>query len=403
MAENGKTKIILTIIIGLFGVMCFGFALTVTEKYKSARDKVTVLERNIEAGKEEVLKVPAIREQLFAAEDSAKAAQGELEEVTEELDELTEEYETMEEELASAKEELESAGGESEEGGSEELEALSSELEEVNGRVAALTEEKEELQSRLEDAENTVASLEAASAAEGDSSGHAAAPTTIVKTKIVTVVKAGSGGTFNGQYSVDPNAEKSFLAPITLHRGLGKEFVAGADKEKCEGGENCSSKNCPITLHRGLGKEYVAKPCKEKCESGKNCSENSVFCLIKEVNAHLDALNGAANAHESIRSRIGENSIKTVKATKASAVQKCVANKLNELLKSYTALCDIVANCDKLTTWDRGNAKSSLEKRISVYVGQLLSINETGEFNTDEDVKLLLSKIQTEQKYFSKI
>ena len=220
MAENGKTKIILTIIIGLFGVMCFGFALTVTEKYKTARDKVTVLEKNVEAGKEEVLKIPAIREEMFAAQDSAKSAQSELEEQTEELDEMTEEYDAMEEELASVKEELASvaeSSNDGEEGGSEVLDELTAELESARDEVAALTDTNNALQSKLN------------SGGAAGSSGDASGPAIIVKTKIVTVAKGGSG-TFNGGYSVDPGSSNSVLVPIDLHRGLGDEFIKHAEQ-----------------------------------------------------------------------------------------------------------------------------------------------------------------------------
>lgn len=374
MAENGKTKIILTIIIGLFGVMCFGFALTVTQKYKAARDNANTLTQKMDASKKELLKIPELEGKMFEAVDRAKGAVSELESVQEELEEVNTQLEEVQGELDALKE-----GGVAEESGSDGEESgdsseLASALDSAKEKIESLTSEKEELLSKLQEAESAVANADA-------NVSSTAEP------KIVTVVKTVSvstgGGTFNGQYSIDPGAG-SKVRTIALHRGLGSEFVktVPASNAKTQCGA-CGESKCD-------GKS----PCPAEC-AGKHC-------LIKRINARLTELNSYANAHESIRTRIGENSINTVTSVKAKASQEKISSALTELLESYVKLCNIVSNCDKLTTWERGNASCSLNKRVSVYVSKLALMNESGKFSIDQDVKLLLSKLGGEQKYFSK-
>ena len=127
-------------------------------------------------------------------------------------------------------------------------------------------------------------------------------------------------------------------------------------------GDECSSTYCS---HDTKCSEGV------KCATN-SCSDKSNCCLIKKINTHLSALNQAANAHESIKSRIGENSIKTVKLARSKTQQNSVASDLNNLMESYVALCNLVAKCESATTWDRGNAESSLNKRISAYIGKIV-------------------------------
>lgn len=377
MAENGKTKIILTIIIGLFGVMCFGFALTVTQKYKSARDKVTVLERKIEVGKEEVLKIPKLEEKLFAAEDSAKGALGEMESLQEEFDEQTEEFEEMEEELESVKEEL-AAASEGEEGEStggdfsEELITANEQIESLNEENSGLAEKNAKLEKEKSDLE---AELETSHANTESDSGDESSddkPAPIIKKIIIKT----SGGTFNGAYSVDPGAG-GHVPVIDVHRGLGNTFVKNTDETT------------------------DVKKSDDACT--KKCSGKSIKCLTNTINSSLTELTSLANASESRLTRIGENSITSVKFKKASENQAKVSAVLNKVLESYTSLSNLIANCEKLTSWERENAKNSLEKRISLYITQLSAINAAGNFNTDSNVNLLLSKIQSEQKYFNKI
>ncbi len=61
---NTKSKAVMVILVGIFGLLCVGFAVSVTEKYKLQKERVHALERQLGAGRKEVLKVPELMENL---------------------------------------------------------------------------------------------------------------------------------------------------------------------------------------------------------------------------------------------------------------------------------------------------------------------------------------------------
>ena len=72
---NMKTKAIMVVLVGLFGLLCVGFGISVTQKYKLQKERVHGLERQLAAGRKEVLKVPEMIENL----DKANVAKKEVE------------------------------------------------------------------------------------------------------------------------------------------------------------------------------------------------------------------------------------------------------------------------------------------------------------------------------------
>ncbi|MBI5307263.1 MAG: hypothetical protein HZB37_02720 [Planctomycetes bacterium] len=73
---NTKAKAIMVVLVGIFGLLCVGFAVSVTEKYKLQKERVHALERQLGAGRKEVLKVPELMENL----DKVAAEKKEVEE-----------------------------------------------------------------------------------------------------------------------------------------------------------------------------------------------------------------------------------------------------------------------------------------------------------------------------------
>ena len=65
---NMKAKAVMVELVGLFGLLCVGFAVSVTEKYKLQKERVHALERQLGAGRKEVLKVPELMENLDKTE-----------------------------------------------------------------------------------------------------------------------------------------------------------------------------------------------------------------------------------------------------------------------------------------------------------------------------------------------
>ncbi|MEK7775951.1 MAG: hypothetical protein AAB331_01075, partial [Planctomycetota bacterium] len=66
----------MVVLVGIFGLLCVGFAVSVTEKYKLQKERVHALERQLGAGRKEVLKVPELMENL----DKVAAEKKEVEE-----------------------------------------------------------------------------------------------------------------------------------------------------------------------------------------------------------------------------------------------------------------------------------------------------------------------------------
>jgi len=69
---NMKTKAVMVVLVGLFGLLCVGFGISVTQKYKLQKERVHALERQLAAGRKEVLKVPEMIENLDKVEAAKK-------------------------------------------------------------------------------------------------------------------------------------------------------------------------------------------------------------------------------------------------------------------------------------------------------------------------------------------
>ncbi len=417
MSENGggKTKIVLMILIGLFGVMSFGFALTVTDKYKTTRKRAEHLEEQVKAGKEEVLKLPAMESKMFALADAAKGAQGEMESLQEELDEATEELDAVTEELEALKASIEEGGeGEdvaeaTEEAGEELASADNSEVDSLKETVASLSEAKETLESQLSGADETIASLKeqlnSANAAGIKSASVSAAASDVALTSAVSVTRsstphAAPKGSGNLNYLSNPGTVKdadAFQAQLIVAESKIAELQstidalnapASAEAETTEAVENAATV-------RGLvynGRAYytdAATSCDSSCERLHNS--------VDKINSSIAQLTAYANARQSRKNIIGV-SYKSAGTTAES--QAKVAQALNDVLASYTDMCKLICSKNLYTTWERGMAKSSLEKRVSRYIAQLQEANASGNFANGQDVSFLLSKIQNEQKYF---
>jgi chromosome segregation ATPase len=62
----------MVVLVGVFGLLCVGFAVSVTEKYRLQKERVHGLERQLSAGRKEVLKVPELMENLGKVEVAKK-------------------------------------------------------------------------------------------------------------------------------------------------------------------------------------------------------------------------------------------------------------------------------------------------------------------------------------------
>lgn len=384
MAEHVKTRIILTIIIGLFGLMCFGFAVTVTDKYKTQRDRANLLEKKLVAGKEEILKIPEMREKLIQAEENAASAQSELQSVQEELDETTAQLEEAQGELEDLKAQLAAVSP-----APEKVEVVSSgEIEETNKKIALLTEERSYLQTELSKARETIKGFK--------EKGIPEKVVTRVETK--TVVKEVPDKTLLAKLSEAEEKVKGLQEKIALLESK-KAMVLGGTKEK----EIVATPG----IQRGLGAEF-RKKAKEEV-AGMQYKEIPSLDPLIEIKNHVDIVNAKitqlltyASEKGDRRVRIGLNAYK---GSETALTEKDeISRSLNEIMEHYTKIGDIINDCEIFTSLEKGLAKNSLSKRISKYIAQLLSKNEAGGFkiHKDADIKLLLSKIQEEQKYFFK-
>jgi len=99
---NMKAKAVMVVLVGLFGLLCVGFAVSVTEKYRLQKERVHALERQLGAGRKEVLKVPELMENLDKTEvakkeieDKFAACSSEKEGLTTKAAELQKEVDTF--------------------------------------------------------------------------------------------------------------------------------------------------------------------------------------------------------------------------------------------------------------------------------------------------------------------
>lgn len=86
---NMKAKAVMVVLVGLFGLLCVGFAVSVTEKYKLQKERVHALERQLGAGRKEVLKVPELMENLDKTEVAKKEVEDKFSACSSEKDGLT--------------------------------------------------------------------------------------------------------------------------------------------------------------------------------------------------------------------------------------------------------------------------------------------------------------------------
>lgn len=89
MASCNKAKAVMVVLVGLFGLLCVGFAVSVTEKYKLQKERVHALERQLGAGRKEVLKVPELMENLDKTEVAKKEVEDKFAACSSEKDGLT--------------------------------------------------------------------------------------------------------------------------------------------------------------------------------------------------------------------------------------------------------------------------------------------------------------------------
>lgn len=75
---NTKAKAIMVVLVGLFGLLCVGFGVSVTEKYRLQKERVHGLERQLSAGRREVLKVPELMGNLDKVEVAKKEVEDKL-------------------------------------------------------------------------------------------------------------------------------------------------------------------------------------------------------------------------------------------------------------------------------------------------------------------------------------
>lgn len=373
MAENGKTKIIITIIIGLFGVMCFGFALTVTDKYKTTREKYVELEKKYEAGKNELIKIPEMQDKTIKAVEQAKyaqeelaSAQEELEELEEELDEVTEELEALkaESEEEADSEAIEDEGEEVASGSSEREEELLARENELITQLETANDEIEKLRTDLESSKQEVEKIKS---------------TGISSSSEVSLCSSTGGGgsvgfTFEGMYNVDPEKEKQEQNREELHRGLDYK-------------------------HKRTS-ETIATTSTESAPSDKSDAKNQIKNEIDTINAKVSELLAYAGESISRNQRIGIHSYEAGPSGQSAKTEK-ISKTLNDVFESYSCIFKVISESQLYTPLKRGLAKSALDKRIASYISQLASLNQSGEFSGhDKDVKMLLTRIQKEQKYF---
>ncbi len=86
---NMKAKAVMVVLVGLFGLLCVGFAVSVTEKYRLQKERVHTLERQLGAGRKEVLKVPELIENLDKVETAKKEVEDKFTACASEKDGLT--------------------------------------------------------------------------------------------------------------------------------------------------------------------------------------------------------------------------------------------------------------------------------------------------------------------------
>ncbi|MCF6157889.1 MAG: hypothetical protein E3K32_04810 [wastewater metagenome] len=148
---NTKAKAIMVVLVGLFGLLCVGFGVSVTQKYRIQKERVHELEKQLGAGRKEVLKIPELMENL----DKTEAAKKEIEE-------KVSEYESEKEDLAAQVSELqEEVGtfGAIKAAVGVQISGLQSTITEQQNTIASLEEEKDKLMQRISEIEEESKSI----------------------------------------------------------------------------------------------------------------------------------------------------------------------------------------------------------------------------------------------------
>jgi chromosome segregation ATPase len=73
---GSKAKAVMVVLVGVFGLLCVGFGVSVTEKYRLQKERVHALEKQLRAGRTEVLKIPDLMDNLDKVEVAKKEVEG---------------------------------------------------------------------------------------------------------------------------------------------------------------------------------------------------------------------------------------------------------------------------------------------------------------------------------------
>lgn len=148
---NSKAKAIMVVLVGVFGLLCVGFAVSVTEKYRIQKERVHTLERQLGAGRKEVLKVPELIENLDKVETAKKeteekftACASEKEELTAKAAELQKEVDTFGAVKAAVGVQINGLQNTIQEQ-QNKLNELESERDKLSEQIASLEEEKNQI------------------------------------------------------------------------------------------------------------------------------------------------------------------------------------------------------------------------------------------------------------------
>ncbi len=141
----------MVVLVGVFGLLCVGFAVSVTEKYRIQKERVHTLERQLGAGRKEVLKVPELIENLDKVETAKKeteekftACASEKEELTAKAAELQKEVDTFGAVKAAVGVQINGLQNTIQEQ-QNKLNELESERDKLSEQIASLEEEKNQI------------------------------------------------------------------------------------------------------------------------------------------------------------------------------------------------------------------------------------------------------------------
>ena len=149
-----------------------------------------------------------------------------------------------------------------------------------------------------------------------------------------------------------------------------------------------------------MGADFIPKPGNKSkiCDNSLTETDCKVKTHIDVINTRLAELAAYAVNNISINDRIGKNF-----RVESDSNRDKIAQALNDVLTNYINVYNIISSDNSFTTLEKDLAQKSLNKRISNYVTVLLDKNNSGEFSKDSrEVKILISSLQNEQRYFSR-